>query len=116
MDEAYSDPRPSTLDPQPSTTLDPQPSALNPQPSTLDSQPSPLQPPPSTLNPPPSTLNSEPSTLNSQVYAKTGDPASRDGLSLFLVEKGNEGFRLGQQIKDKCGMRASMTAELVFVS
>lgn len=37
-----------------------------------------------------------------------------DGFSLFLVEKGLKGFSLGQQIKDKCGMRASMTAELVF--
>jgi isovaleryl-CoA dehydrogenase len=33
---------------------------------------------------------------------------------MFLVEKGFEGFRLGQKIEDKCGMRASMTAELVF--
>jgi isovaleryl-CoA dehydrogenase len=31
-----------------------------------------------------------------------------------LVEKGTPGFTLGQQIKDKCGMRASMTAELIF--
>lgn len=35
-------------------------------------------------------------------------------LSMFLVEKGMPGFRLGQQIEDKLGMRASMTAELVF--
>ena len=33
---------------------------------------------------------------------------------LFLVEKGMEGFSLGQRIKDKLGMRASGTAELVF--
>eukprot|EP00425_Heterocapsa_triquetra_P037690 CAMPEP_0195082908 /NCGR_PEP_ID=MMETSP0448-20130528/23960_1 /TAXON_ID=66468 /ORGANISM="Heterocapsa triquestra, Strain CCMP 448" /LENGTH=501 /DNA_ID=CAMNT_0040116053 /DNA_START=56 /DNA_END=1562 /DNA_ORIENTATION=+ len=46
------------------------------------------------------------------VYAKTG--ASPRDVSLFLVEKGMPGFSLGQQIKDKCGMRASMTAELVF--
>jgi isovaleryl-CoA dehydrogenase len=46
------------------------------------------------------------------VYAKTGE-TPRD-LSLFLVDKGTPGFSLGQQIKDKCGMRASMTAELVF--
>mmetsp|Transcript_43636 Transcript_43636/g.100657 ORF Transcript_43636/g.100657 Transcript_43636/m.100657 type:complete len:457 (-) Transcript_43636:185-1555(-) len=46
------------------------------------------------------------------VYAKTG-PSARD-LSLFLVEKGTSGFSLGQKIEDKCGMRASMTAELVF--
>lgn len=45
-------------------------------------------------------------------YAKTGK-GSRD-VSLFLVEKGMPGFTLGQKIEDKCGMRASMTAELVF--
>jgi len=33
---------------------------------------------------------------------------------MFLVEKGAEGFSLGQRIKDKCGMRGSYTAELVF--
>ena len=37
-----------------------------------------------------------------------------DGYSLFIVEKGMEGFRLGQQLKGKCGMRGSATAELVF--
>ncbi len=43
------------------------------------------------------------------VYAKV------DGrLSSFLVEKGFDGFSLGQRIHDKLGMRASMTAELVF--
>jgi isovaleryl-CoA dehydrogenase len=47
------------------------------------------------------------------VYAKTGDRGARS-LSLFLVEKGSSGFRLGQKIKDKLGMRASTTAELVF--
>lgn len=46
------------------------------------------------------------------VYARTGS-TSRD-ISLFLVEKGTKGFSLGQKIQDKCGMRASMTAELVF--
>jgi isovaleryl-CoA dehydrogenase len=44
------------------------------------------------------------------VYATTA-PGS---LSAFLVEKGMSGFRLGQQWKDKLGMRASFTAELVF--
>lgn len=43
------------------------------------------------------------------VYAKTGDR-----MSTFLVEKGREGFGLGQRIHDKLGVRASMTAELVF--
>jgi isovaleryl-CoA dehydrogenase len=46
------------------------------------------------------------------VYARTGD-APRD-LSLFLVEKGTPGLRLGQTIHDKLGVRASCTAELVF--
>lgn len=46
------------------------------------------------------------------VYAKTG--SGRGDLSMFIVEKGMPGFSLGQKIQDKCGMRASMTAELVF--
>ncbi len=44
------------------------------------------------------------------VYAATGDRS----ISAFLVEKGAEGFRLGQKWKDKLGVRASFTAELVF--
>jgi isovaleryl-CoA dehydrogenase len=44
------------------------------------------------------------------VYAATGERS----LSAFLVEKGMEGFRLGQKWKDKLGVRASFTAELVF--
>ncbi|MBI1818153.1 MAG: acyl-CoA dehydrogenase family protein [Deltaproteobacteria bacterium] len=44
------------------------------------------------------------------VYAKTGERS----LSTFLVEKGFAGFSLGQKLKDKLGVRASMTAELVF--
>lgn len=49
------------------------------------------------------------------VYAKT-DPTNKKngGLTSFIVEKGMPGFALGQKIEDKCGMRASMTAELVF--
>ncbi len=43
------------------------------------------------------------------VYAKTGER-----ISTFLVEKGTPGFSLGQQIKDKAGVRSSPTAELVF--
>lgn len=46
------------------------------------------------------------------VYARTS--AGSRGVSLFLVEKGMPGFRLGQKIHDKLGMRASTTAELVF--
>jgi isovaleryl-CoA dehydrogenase len=47
------------------------------------------------------------------VYARTGEAKGR-AISSFLVEKGMPGFRLGQKIKDKLGMRASPTAELVF--
>ena len=46
------------------------------------------------------------------VYARTGE--GRGDVSSFLVSKGAPGFSLGQKIEDKCGMRASMTAELVF--
>ncbi|KAI2490882.1 Acyl-CoA dehydrogenase [Fragilaria crotonensis] len=46
------------------------------------------------------------------VYARTG--SGRTDITQFIVEKGMEGFTLGQQIKDKLGMRASATAELVF--
>jgi isovaleryl-CoA dehydrogenase len=42
------------------------------------------------------------------VYAKTGGR-----ISSFIVEKGMEGFEKGQKIKDKLGVRASCTAELV---
>lgn len=45
------------------------------------------------------------------VYAKTGE-GSR-GITAFLIEKGFEGFSIGQKI-DKMGMRGSPTAELVF--
>ena len=44
------------------------------------------------------------------MYARTGERS----ISLFIVERGMQGFSLGQRIKDKCGMRASATAELVF--
>jgi len=46
------------------------------------------------------------------VYARTGE--KRSDITQFIVEKNMEGFTLGQQIKDKLGMRASPTAELVF--
>ncbi len=47
------------------------------------------------------------------VYARVAG-APRSKLSMFIVEKGFKGFSLGQKIKDKLGMRASTTAELVF--
>ena len=49
------------------------------------------------------------------VYAKTGiNESGRPQISTFLVEKGMDGFSVGQKIYDKSGMRASNTAELVF--
>ncbi len=52
------------------------------------------------------------------LYAKTksADRASktRAEISTFLVEKGCAGYEVGQKIRDKTGMRASNTAELVF--
>ena len=48
------------------------------------------------------------------VYAKTGEENGRSKLSTFIVEKGFKGYSVGQKIKDKTGMRASNTAELVF--
>ena len=48
------------------------------------------------------------------VYAKTGEKNGRPLISTFIVEKNNPGFSVGQKIKDKLGMRASSTAELVF--
>ncbi len=44
------------------------------------------------------------------VYAATGERE----ISAFVVEKGMGGLSLGQHWKDKLGMRASFTAELVF--
>ncbi len=47
------------------------------------------------------------------VYAKNS--SSDEGeICAFLVERGFKGYRLGQMIKNKTGMRASTTAELVF--
>ncbi len=48
------------------------------------------------------------------VYAKTGEKNKRALISTFIVEKGDQGFYVGQKIMDKLGMRASNTAELVF--
>jgi isovaleryl-CoA dehydrogenase len=47
------------------------------------------------------------------VYAKTAPNARSRGITAFLVEKGYEGFSIGQKIQ-KMGMRGSPTAELVF--
>ena len=46
------------------------------------------------------------------VYALRYDDQKK--ISTFIVERGFEGYRAGQKIKDKMGMRASTTAELIF--
>jgi len=49
------------------------------------------------------------------LYARTGtDSKGRAEITTFLVERGMEGYSVGQKIYDKAGMRASNTAELVF--
>ena len=49
------------------------------------------------------------------LYAKTGENENgRAEISTFIVEKGMQGYSVGQKIYDKLGMRASNTAELVF--
>ncbi|HEU4644596.1 MAG TPA: acyl-CoA dehydrogenase family protein [Burkholderiales bacterium] len=47
------------------------------------------------------------------VAAKTDPAAGSKGLSMFIVEKGTQGFSVGRKL-DKMGWRASDTAELVF--
>ncbi|WP_299196234.1 acyl-CoA dehydrogenase family protein [uncultured Erythrobacter sp.] len=47
------------------------------------------------------------------VYAKTDGQAGSRGITAFLIEKGDEGFSIGQKI-EKVGMKGSPTAELVF--
>ena len=47
-------------------------------------------------------------------FSKTGEKNGRPLISTFVVEKSFKGFYVGQKIKDKLGMRASNTAELVF--
>ena len=48
------------------------------------------------------------------LYARTGGDDARPEISTFLVERTHPGFSVGQKIRDKTGMRASPTAELVF--
>ncbi len=47
------------------------------------------------------------------VYAKSTPDAGSRGITAFLIEKGMEGFSIGQRI-EKLGVRGSPTAELVF--
>ena len=48
------------------------------------------------------------------VYARSGGNNEHPKISTFIIEKNMPGFSVGQKIKDKTGMRASPTAELVF--
>lgn len=48
------------------------------------------------------------------LYAKTGEKSGRPQISTFIIDKSHPGYAVGQKIKDKTGMRASTTAELVF--
>ena len=49
------------------------------------------------------------------LYARTGTTdRGRPEISTFIIEKGMPGYKSGQKIIDKLGMRASNTAELVF--
>lgn len=49
------------------------------------------------------------------LYARTGTGANnKPSISTFILEKGMPGYSVGQKIRDKTGMRASTTAELVF--
>jgi len=48
------------------------------------------------------------------VYAKTESKNGRPKISTFLVEKGMDGYRVGQKLHGKTGMRGSNTAEVVF--
>lgn len=47
------------------------------------------------------------------LYARTGGTDVRPQLSSFVVQRGMRGFCVGQKIRDKTGMRASNTAEMV---
>jgi isovaleryl-CoA dehydrogenase len=48
------------------------------------------------------------------LYARTADKNGKRQISTFMIEKGTPGYKVGQKIRDKTGMRASNTAELVF--
>jgi isovaleryl-CoA dehydrogenase len=48
------------------------------------------------------------------LYARTGTKDGRAEISTFIIEKDTPGFKVGQKIMDKLGMRGSNTAELVF--
>lgn len=48
------------------------------------------------------------------IIARTGQKSDSKGMSAFIVEKGTPGLSYGKK-EDKLGMRASETAELIFV-
>jgi alkylation response protein AidB-like acyl-CoA dehydrogenase len=47
------------------------------------------------------------------VLARTGELLDSNGITAFVVERGNPGFKAGKK-ENKLGMRASETAELIF--
>ena len=47
------------------------------------------------------------------VIARTGELLDSHGMTAFIVERGDKGFRGGKK-EDKLGMRASETAEIIF--
>lgn len=47
------------------------------------------------------------------LYAKTSSTEAKRTMSSFIIEASNAGFYVGQKLKGKLGMRASITAELV---
>lgn len=47
------------------------------------------------------------------LYAKTSSSDAKKSLSSFIIEGGQKGYGVGQNLKHKLGMRASNTAELV---
>ena len=48
------------------------------------------------------------------VIARTGEVGDSHGMSAFIIEKGTKGFSSGKK-ENKLGMRASETAELIFM-
>lgn len=47
------------------------------------------------------------------VIARTGEPGDSHGMTAFVVERDNPGFKQGRK-EDKLGMRASETCEMIF--
>lgn len=48
------------------------------------------------------------------LYGLSSSKNEKPKVSTFIIDKNCEGYEVGQKIKDKLGMRASNTAELVF--